>query len=148
VRPPFHHPGVLLSGAQLRAVGVPEREDTELAAAGRRFHTAVFLAATGHVAETTWHQGTDLYAEVRPRLTAALELHSRHQLGERVPASLCGGRAERTTGPHPEVAPHHYRDRPGIDLPQTTELVTRRRPAGTDDLFVAWETLTHAAGPG
>ncbi|MFF1478294.1 hypothetical protein ACFVYD_12100 [Streptomyces sp. NPDC058301] len=24
----------------------------------------------------------------------------------------------------------------------------RQRPAGTDDLFVAWETLTHADHPG
>lgn len=111
-------------------------------------HVGYALAATAHIAETAWHQGTDLYAEVQPRITAALELHARYQLGERPPASLCGGRVERTMGPDLEVAYHHYHDRLGVDLPQTAKLLARQRPAGTDDLFVAWETLTHAANPG
>ncbi|WP_407562795.1 alginate lyase family protein [Streptomyces sp. 184] len=111
-------------------------------------HVGYALAATAHIAETALHQGTDLYAEVAPRITAALELHSRYQLGERPPASLCGGRVERTMGPDLEVAYHHYHGRLGADLPQTAKLLARQRPAGTDDLFVAWETLTHAADPG
>ena len=111
-------------------------------------HVGYALAATAHIAETARLQGTDLYAEVQPRITAALELHSRYQLGERPPASLCGGRVERTMGPDLEVAYHHYHDRRGVDLPQTARLLARQRPGGTDDLFVAWETLTHAAGHG
>ncbi|MFW6720734.1 hypothetical protein ACHZ98_11290 [Streptomyces sp. MAR4 CNY-716] len=111
-------------------------------------HVGYALAATAHIAETARLQGTDLYAEVQPRITAALELHSRYRLGERPPASLCGGRVERTMGPDLEVAYHHYHDRRGVDLPQTARLLARQRPGGADDLFVAWETLTRAAGPG
>ncbi len=36
--------------------------------------------------------------------------------------------------------------RTGAKLPYTRELVEKTRPAGTDDLFVAWETLTHGGG--
>ncbi|MEO3842482.1 MULTISPECIES: alginate lyase family protein [unclassified Streptomyces] len=100
-------------------------------------HVGHALAATAHIAETACHQGTDLYAEVQPRITDALELHARYQLGERPPASLRGGRVERTMGPELEVAYHRYHDRLGADLPQTAKLLARQRPAGTDDLFVS-----------
>ncbi|WP_436843659.1 hypothetical protein [Streptomyces hundungensis] len=35
-----------------------------------------------------------------------------------------------------------------LALPATRELAEQQRPGGTDDLFVAWETLTHAQNPG
>ncbi|MCJ0873374.1 hypothetical protein [Streptomyces sp. AP-93] len=54
-----------------------------------------------------------------------------------------GGTLERTMGPDLEVALQHYAVRAGAKLPYTRELVEKTRPAGTDDLFVAWETLTH-----
>ncbi|ROQ82916.1 hypothetical protein EDD95_2546 [Streptomyces sp. CEV 2-1] len=33
-------------------------------------------------------------------------------------------------------------------MTDTRTLTQQRRPAGTDNLFVAWETLTHADNPG
>lgn len=106
-------------------------------------HVGYSLAASGHIAETAWHQGVDLYGEQGERLKAALEFHARYQLGEEAPDWLCGGKVERTMGPDLEVALQHYEVRTGAKLPHTRELVEKTRPAGTDDLFVAWETLSH-----
>ncbi|MFE9560855.1 alginate lyase family protein [Streptomyces sp. NPDC006487] len=106
-------------------------------------HVGYALAASAHIAETAWHQGVDLYGEQGERLRAALEFHSKYQLGEEAPGWLCGGKLERTMGPDLEVALQHYAVRSGAKLPYTRELVEKTRPAGTDDLFVAWETLTH-----
>ncbi|GGX15075.1 alginate lyase family protein [Streptomyces lomondensis] len=106
------------------------------------------LAATAHIAETAWHQGVDLYGETKDRLTAALALHSRHELRGRAPAWLCGGRVEGGLGPHLEVALNHLEGRLGASLPDARKLAVRARPAGTDGLFTAWETLTHAGSPG
>ncbi|MET9857587.1 alginate lyase family protein [Streptomyces sp. NPDC006450] len=106
-------------------------------------HVGHALAASAHIAETAWHQGVDLYGEQGERLRAALEFHAKYQLGERAPGWLCGGRLERTMGPDLEVALQHYAVRTGAKLPYTRELVEKTRPAGTDGLFVAWETLTH-----
>lgn len=110
-------------------------------------HVGYALAATSHIAETAWHQGVDLYAPVRERLATAMELHSRYQLGEKMPKWLCGGKPELTMGPDLEVAVNHLGNRLGGPLQQTRKLAARMRPAGTDDLFVAWETLTHAENP-
>ncbi|GHJ40527.1 alginate lyase family protein [Streptomyces sp. TS71-3] len=107
-------------------------------------HVGYALAATGHIAETAWHQGIDLYGGVKDRLRAALELHSRYQLGEPAPRWLCGGHPELTLGPDLEVPLNHLANRLHIPLPRTGELARRMRPAGTDGLFVAWETLTNA----
>ncbi len=110
-------------------------------------HVGYALAATAHIAETAWHQGVDLYGEVEDRLKAALELHSRHQLGEPAPAWLCGGKIRRTMGPDLEVALHHLEGRRDASLPAAHKLAETTRPAGTDGLFVSWETLTHAGDP-
>ncbi|MEU7026295.1 alginate lyase family protein [Streptomyces sp. NPDC046275] len=111
-------------------------------------HIGYSLAATAHIAETAWHQGVDLYREEADRLTAALEFHARYQLGAPPPSWLCGGKVERTMGPDVEVALNHLQGRMHRNLPETAKLARSQRPGGTDDLFVAWETLTHAANPG
>ncbi|MFJ2784488.1 alginate lyase family protein [Streptomyces sp. NPDC093249] len=110
-------------------------------------HIGYSLAATAHIAETAWHQGLDLYREQAERIGAALEFHARYQLGATPPKWLCGGRIERTMGPDVEVALNHLEGRMGMRLPQTEKLAASQRPGGTDDLFVAWETLTHASNP-
>ncbi|MFF9807010.1 hypothetical protein ACF1G5_18140 [Streptomyces coeruleorubidus] len=63
-------------------------------------------------------------------------------------AWLCGGRVEGRPGPHVEVALNHLRGRLGAALPAARKRAVRTRPAGTDDRFTAWETLTHAGNPG
>lgn len=111
-------------------------------------HVGYSLAATAHVAETAWHQGVDLYGEVKDRLRAALELHARYQSGASAPAWLCGGKVDRNLGPDLEVALNHLENRLDLPVPAAHRLAERTRPAGTDNLFVSWETLTHADNPG
>ena len=110
-------------------------------------HVGYSLAATAHIAETAWHQGVDLYSGVKDRLKAALDLHARYQLGEAAPAWLCGGKVDRNMGPDVEVALNHLEDRLDVHVPAAHRLAEQSRPAGTDDLFVAWETLTHVKNP-
>lgn len=111
-------------------------------------HVGYAIAATAHSAETAHHQGVDLYDEVRERLRAATELHAGYQAGGAVPKWLCGGRPELTLGPDLEVALNYLKNRLKLSVPHTERLAERMRPAGTDDLFVAWATLTHAGSPG
>ncbi|WP_372458519.1 alginate lyase family protein [Streptomyces sichuanensis] len=114
-------------------------------------HVGYALAATGHMAETAWHQGVDLYAEAGDRLRAALTFHAGYQLGDTVPSWLCGGRLSTAMGPDTEVLLNHFVHRDGSPLPDAQQVAQRQRrhgDTGTDDLFVAWETLTHAGNPG
>ncbi|MEU6143527.1 alginate lyase family protein [Streptomyces sp. NPDC047081] len=111
-------------------------------------HVGYSLAATAHIAETAWHQGVDLYGEVKDRLKAALDFHARYQMGENPPAWLCGGKVDRNMGPDLEVALNHLENRLDMKVPYAHKLAEETRPAGTDDLFVSWETLTHANNPG
>ncbi|MET8831288.1 alginate lyase family protein [Streptomyces sp. NPDC004610] len=111
------------------------------------------IAATAHAAETAWHQGVDLYGDAADRLRAALALHTPQGKGGPAPARLCGGDVERNPDPGPEVAGlevalNHLENRLGTPVPAAHRLATASRPAGTDGLLVAWETLTHAGNPG
>ncbi|MFE0099062.1 alginate lyase family protein [Streptomyces sp. NPDC059009] len=107
-------------------------------------HASYSLAAASHMAETAHHQGVDLWDEAKDRLRAAFEFHSTYQLGAEAPKWLCGGKVQRDMGPDTEVGLNHLRGRLKLDMPQTEKYTEQRRPEGTDDLFVAWETLTHA----
>ncbi|MFJ2405638.1 alginate lyase family protein [Streptomyces xanthochromogenes] len=111
-------------------------------------HIGYSLAASAHIAETAWQQGVDLYGPTAERLKAAAEFHARYQLGEPPPSWLCAGKVERSMGPDVEVLLNHLQNRLHMSLPRTRRLAEQQRPAGTDDLFVAWETLTHAQNPG
>ncbi|MEV7288362.1 alginate lyase family protein [Streptomyces sp. NPDC093252] len=107
------------------------------------------VAATAHAAETAWHQGVDLYEDAAARLKAALTLHAPYGQGRPAPGRLCGGGdVEGNLGPGLEVALNHLENRLGTPVPAAHRLATAARPAGTDGLLVAWETLTHAGNPG
>ncbi|MEV4115669.1 alginate lyase family protein [Nonomuraea sp. NPDC049695] len=110
-------------------------------------HTGYGLAATAHIAETARIQGQDLYPEIADRLRHALGLHAKYQLGAAVPAWLCGGSLTLGLGPVTEVGFNALHNRMGIAMSNTQTLTERQRPAGTNSLFVAWETLTHAGNP-
>jgi hypothetical protein len=111
-------------------------------------HTGYGLAAAAHIAETARHQGQDLWSEVRERLRQAYGLHAKYQTGaEPVPSWLCGGSYEQALGPTTEVAFNALHTRLGIAMTNTQALTERQRPAGTDRLFIGWETLTHATNP-
>jgi len=122
-------------------------------------HTGYGLASIGHVAETSRIQGRDLYTEgpghgggpngtdvqVGKRLRLSLEFHSMYASGEvPVPSWLCNGTISRALGPITEVGYDAFHTRLGYDMPYTKNYTLSQRPAGTNFLFLGWETLTHA----
>ncbi|WP_433058151.1 alginate lyase family protein [Dactylosporangium sp. CS-033363] len=110
-------------------------------------HTGYGISAISHIAETTRIQGQDTYPEIADRLRHALGFHSKYQLGENVPGWLCGGKLNLGLGPVTEVAFNALHNRMGIAMTNTQRLTEQSRPAGSNNLFVAWETLTHADNP-
>ncbi|MEV6411039.1 alginate lyase family protein [Kribbella sp. NPDC051718] len=111
-------------------------------------HTGYGISAIGHVLETSRIQGIDLYPEFGERLRQALGFQSRWERNlEPVPSWLCKGSVNRGLGPITEVGYNALHTRLGIAMANTQALTESRRPAGTNDLFVAWETLTHAENP-
>jgi len=110
-------------------------------------HTAYGLSAASHLAETARIQGQDIWGEIKDRMRHAWGLHSKYQNGEPVPSWLCGGSFSRELGPTPEVSYNALNTRLGIAMANTKIYTESKRPHGTDNLFIAWETLTHAANP-
>ncbi|WP_433528594.1 lectin [Micromonospora sp. CA-263727] len=106
-------------------------------------HTGYGISAIAHIAETSRIQGRDLYPQVGERLRHALGFHSQYQLGAAAPAWLCGGSLTRGLGPITEVGYNAMANRLGNSMTNTRTLTLQQRPSGTNNLFVAWETLTH-----
>lgn len=111
-------------------------------------HTGYGISAIAHVAETSRIQGQDLYGtDVGERLQHALGFQARYELGEAPPGWLCGGSVHRGLGPVTEVGYNALHNRLGVPMANTQRLTERNRPAGSNNLFVAWETLTHGDNP-
>ena len=110
-------------------------------------HTGYGISAVSHVAETSRIQGNDLYPTVGQRLRDALGLQSQYQLGAAVPSWLCGGKLTLGLGPVTEVGYNAEHNRLGNAMTNAQTLTVKQRPAGTNYLFVAWETLTHGDNP-
>ncbi|MGY4924640.1 alginate lyase family protein [Streptomyces sp. 900105755] len=111
-------------------------------------HTGYGISAISHVAETSRIQGQDLYGtDVGERLRQALGFQAKYQLGTAVPSWLCGGSLNLGLGPVTEVGYNALHNRLGIAMTNTQTLTQNNRPAGTNNLFVAWETLTHGDNP-
>jgi hypothetical protein len=110
-------------------------------------HTGYGIAAIADIAETTRIQGQDLYPEIGERLRQALGFQAKYELGEAPPSWLCGGTINRGLGPVTEVGFNALNTRNGVAMTNTQKLTEQNRPAGTNALFVAWQTLTHAANP-
>ena len=111
-------------------------------------HTGYGISSISHVLETSRIQGIDLYPEFGERLRQALGFQSRWERNlEPVPSWLCKGTLKRGLGPITEVGYNALHTRLGIAMANTQALTESRRPAGSNNLFVAWETLTHAENP-
>nr|WP_142268100.1 alginate lyase family protein [Streptomyces sp. SLBN-115] len=111
-------------------------------------HTGYGISAISHVAETGRIQGQDLYGtDVGERLRQALGFQAKYELGAAVPSWLCGGSLNQALGPVTEVGYNALHNRLGIAMTNTGTLTLRNRPAGSNNLFVAWETLTHGDNP-
>ncbi|WP_335979841.1 alginate lyase family protein [Streptomyces sp. CA2R106] len=110
-------------------------------------HTGYGIASISDVAETAAIQGQDLYPQVGERLRQALGFQSKYELGTAPPSWLCGGQLNLGLGPVTEVGFNALHNRMGIAMTNTQALTESQRPAGTNALFVAWETLTNADNP-
>ncbi|WP_405590195.1 alginate lyase family protein [Streptomyces sp. NBC_01092] len=111
-------------------------------------HTGYGISAISHVAETSRIQGQDLYGtDVGERLRQALGFQAKYQLGTAAPSWLCGGSLKLGLGPITEVGYNALHNRLGIPMTNTQTLTEQGRPAGSNNLFVAWETLTHGDNP-
>ncbi len=111
-------------------------------------HTGYGISSISHVLETARIQGIDMYPEFGERLRQALGFQSRWERNlEPVPSWLCNGTVNRGLGPITEVGYNALHTRLGIAMTNTQALTESRRPAGSNNLFVAWETLTHAENP-
>ncbi|MER6286902.1 alginate lyase family protein [Streptomyces sviceus] len=111
-------------------------------------HTGYGISAISHVAETSRIQGQDLYGtDVGERLRQALGFQAKYELGTAVPGWLCGGSLKLGLGPVTEVGYNALHNRLGMGMTNTQALTERNRPAGSNNLFVAWETLTHGDNP-
>ncbi|MGW5191938.1 alginate lyase family protein [Kribbella sp. NPDC004138] len=111
-------------------------------------HTGYGISSISHVLETARIQGIDMYPEFGERLRQALGFQSKWERNlEPVPSWLCNGTLHRGLGPITEVGYNALHTRLGIAMSNTQALTESRRPAGSNNLFVAWETLTHAENP-
>jgi hypothetical protein len=110
-------------------------------------HTGYGIASIADFAETTRIQGQDLYPEIADRLRTALGFQTKYELGAAPPSNLCGGSITRGLGPVTEVGYNELNTRMGITMANTQTYTESHRPQGTNNLFVAWETLTHAQNP-
>ncbi|MGI5378791.1 alginate lyase family protein [Streptomyces sp. CA-251387] len=111
-------------------------------------HTGYGISAISHVAETSRIQGQDLYGtDVGERLRHALGFQAKYELGAAVPSWLCRGSLKLGLGPVTEVGHNALANRLGHAMTNTETLTERGRPAGSNNLFVAWETLTHSDNP-
>ncbi|AZQ37946.1 hypothetical protein EJ357_34510 [Streptomyces cyaneochromogenes] len=112
-------------------------------------HTGYGVSAISHVAETSRIQGQDLYGtDVGERLRHALGFQAKYELGTAVPSWLCRGSLKLGFGPVTEVGHNALANRLGHGMTNTETLTERNRPSGSNNLFVAWETLTHGDNPG
>lgn len=111
-------------------------------------HTGYGISSISHVAETSRIQGNDLYTgDIGTRLRYALGFQSKYELGATPPSWLCGGSVTRGLGPVTEIGYNALHNRLGNGMDNTGILTQQNRPAGTNSLFVAWETLTHGDNP-
>ncbi|MFD0522746.1 alginate lyase family protein [Paractinoplanes durhamensis] len=110
-------------------------------------HTGYGISAISHVAETTRIQGEDLWPSLQERVRQALGFHTKFENGTAVPGTICGGSVQKGLGPVSEVAFNALHTRLGIAMTNSQTYTESRRPQGTNNLFVAWETLTHANNP-
>ncbi|GAA3720153.1 alginate lyase family protein [Streptomyces tremellae] len=112
-------------------------------------HTGYGISNIGHVYETARIQGQDLYPQVGERLRQALGFQAKFETkAASKPSDLCPGKSLTLgLGPITEVGFNALHTRKGIAMTNTQALTESQRPAGSNDLFVAWETLTNAENP-
>ena len=108
-------------------------------------HASYGLASISHIMDTAYIQGDDMYSgEFGTRLQRALEVHAPYAKGGSVPSTICKGTLKYTLLPVAEPGYSALVGRLGKSMPKTKAIVEGSRPAKSNSLFTAWETLSHA----
>ncbi len=117
-------------------------------------HPQYTILAWIQAGEIAWNQGDDLYGlqldgQPQPRLALILEHFATLFLGELPdPAGLKMGkyRDSHKNRQGYDMAFNHYIGRQGMasSMPSFARMVPTWRPGGIDELFVAWDTLSHS----
>lgn len=111
-------------------------------------HASYGLASIAHMLETAYIQGDNLYpTDLGTRLKIAWEVHAPYANGGSTPSNICRGTLKYTLLPVAEPAYNALVTRAGGSMPNTKSFVESMRPAKSNGLFTAWETLTHAQNP-
>lgn len=108
-------------------------------------HTQYAIGTALQTAEIAWHQGVDLYEEVRPRLTASMELLAGQLLAGSMGGVCANDAPSKDRYDSWEIGFNHYHERRGIALPNTARLIeTQIRPnAPRADQNLVFSMLTH-----
>ena len=85
--------------------------------------------------------------EIRERMRHAWGLHTKYQNGAPVPSWLCGGSSPVKPRPGRRGRVQRARTPGSASHGEHPALHRVAAPHGTNNLFIAWETLTHAANP-
>lgn len=108
-------------------------------------HAQYAMASAIHAAEVAWHQGVDVYTAHRARFTSTMELMAKQIVTGSMQGTCPDDSTTKSRFSTFEIGYNHYRNRMGIDLPNTLEALTKEiRPKGTSDWNIFFETLTHA----
>lgn len=108
-------------------------------------HAQYAMASAIHAAEVAWHQGVDVYAVHRARFTSTMELMAKQIVTGSMQGVCPDDSTTKSRFATFEIGYNHYRNRMGLDLPNTLEALTKEiRPKGTSDWNIFFETLTHA----
>lgn len=108
-------------------------------------HLSYGLTSISHIMDTAYVQGEDMYAlDYGARLHRALEVHAPYAKGGKVPDSICKGNLNLALLPVAEPGYSALVHRLGNSMPDTRPFLDSSRPAKSNWLFTAWETLTYA----
>jgi|EP01047_Picozoa_sp_COSAG01_P056734 hypothetical protein len=119
-------------------------------------HTNMMYSALANFAETSFHQGIDLYAENSHRIISGAEFQASmmadepHPFFQKRPKWLCGGKCpgefckNAINGSTFDILYNHYVHRMNLSLPNVTALLPKIRPTSCFDQL-CFETLTHGS---
>jgi hypothetical protein len=116
-------------------------------------HTQFGIGLLALGCEVAWHQGVDAYKLWDERVAAGFEYTSAVVLGKPVSvapwarfptATAPVTRGKDTPYPVYEIVLNHYQTRRGKPLPNTAEVVARRRPEGYNHDVFGFGTLLHS----
>lgn len=154
-------------GRTLGAINYYFTETGQCQESGRDYgHVQMGISYLGNACEIAWNQGVDMYSLYDNRVRLGFEHASKYMLGHDVPyqgyvdfdgVTRYAYKPISTKGrgvfkPIYEVVYNHYKNRRGLEMPWTWEVIVRNRNecnnalSSDGDGFMPWNTLLRAKG--